>query len=166
MRFVSLLGIGIIILVAYAVSERRDKAPWRLVCMGLVLQAALGFLILKTYPEHIFGAADGLFKAIQRFSDIGARFLFGGLADRKDFVILSMASVIIFVSSIMAVLNYLRVVPLVMFVFARMMQKTLRTSGAETLSAMRMQTTHGDRSHDSPQNGAASDDALGALYGG
>ncbi|MGC9030547.1 MAG: NupC/NupG family nucleoside CNT transporter [Desulfomonilaceae bacterium] len=135
MRFVSLLGIGLIILAAYAVSERRDKAPWRLVCMGLVLQAALGFLMLKTYPEHIFGAAEVLFKAIQRFSDIGARFLFGGLADQKDFVILSMASVIIFVSSIMAVLNYLRVVPLVMFVFARMMQKTLRTSGAETLSA-------------------------------
>ncbi len=135
MRFLSLVGIATIIGVAYVLSEKRDQVRWRLVCMGILLQAAVGFLILKTYPDQIFAVAAALLEAIQRFSGEGARFLFGSLADRRDFVILSMGAVIIFVSSMMAVLNYLRIIPLVMFVFARMMQKTLRTSGAETLCA-------------------------------
>jgi len=135
MRPMSLVGIGAILVVAYFLSEERDKISWRLVFMGLFLEVALGVLILKAYPDQVFAAAQALFQGIQKFSDHGARFLFGSLADRSDFVILRMAAVIIFVSSIMAVLNYLRVIPLVMFGFARIMQKTLRTSGAETLSA-------------------------------
>ena len=135
MRVMSLVGIVIILVCAYALSENRDKIRWRLVFMGLLLEAILGLLILKTYPDNVFSAATAVFQMIQRFSDHGARFLFGGLADRNDFVILRMGAVIIFVSSMMAVLNYLRIIPLIMFGFARIMQKTLKTSGAETLSA-------------------------------
>ncbi len=135
MRVMSLLGIGIIIVVAYALSVNRDKVSWRLVFMGLLFETAVGVLILKTYPEQIFAAAKSVFHMIQTFSAYGSRFLFGDLADRNDFVILRMSAVIIFVSSVMAVLNYARVIPLVMFGFARIMQKTLKTSGAETLSA-------------------------------
>jgi|UniRef100_A0A7C4ASU8 CNT family concentrative nucleoside transporter len=135
MRLMSLVGMATILFTAYLCSEQRDRISWRLVAMGVLFQALLGLLILKTYPAAFFMAAQALFQAIQRFSDQGAHFLFGSLADRKDFVILSMGAVIIFVSATMAALNYLRIIPLVMFGFARLMQKTLRTSGAETLSA-------------------------------
>ncbi len=47
-----------------------------------------------------------------------------------------MGSVIVFVSSVMAVLNYIRVLPAIIFLLARAMQWTMRTSGAETLSAI------------------------------
>jgi CNT family concentrative nucleoside transporter len=117
-------------------SDDRRRISWRLVCWGIALQFIFGVLILKTYPGQIFAAAQALFNSIQEYSDNGAKFLFGSLIERKDFVILSMASVIVFVSSMMAVLNYIRVIPGVMYGLARVMQSTMRTSGAETLAAV------------------------------
>lgn len=134
-RFIGIAGIFMILAICFLLSEKRERINWRLVVLGLFLQALFGFLILKTYPEEIFSAAGALFGFIKEFSGKGARFLFGSLVERNDFVILSMGAVIIFVSSLMAILNYLRIIPLVIYAFARLMQKTLQTSGAETLSA-------------------------------
>jgi CNT family concentrative nucleoside transporter len=92
--------------------------------------------MLKTYPEAIFAGAQAVFDCISLFASKGARFLFGSLADQKDFVILSMGSVIIFVSSLMAVLNYARIMPAIIYVTARAVKRTMGTSGAETLSAV------------------------------
>ena len=116
-------------------SNDRRRIKWTTVLWGLGLQLIFALLILKTYPDEIFAAAQALFMGIYSFADEGAGFLFGSLAKNKDFVILSMGSVIIFVSSMMAVLNYLRVLPAFIYLLARLMQWTLRTSGAETLAA-------------------------------
>lgn len=134
-RLIGIAGILMILSIGFLLSEKRERINWKLVGWGLFLQVLFGFLILKTCPEQIFAGARALFGFIQEFSGKGARFLFGSLVERSDLVILSMGAVIIFVSSIMAILNYLRIIPLVIYAFARLMQKTLQTSGAETLSA-------------------------------
>jgi nucleoside permease NupC len=54
--------------------------------------------------------------------------------DMKDLVIVQMGSAIASVSAMMAVLTYLRVLPTVIYVQTKVMQKTMRTSGAETLA--------------------------------
>lgn len=102
---------------------------------GLALQYTVAILILKTYPEQIFFAAQKFFTGIYVFADYGAKFLFGSLTQNKDFMILNMGAVIIFVSSAMAVLNFIRVLPAIIYSLATMMQRTMRTSGAETLAA-------------------------------
>jgi CNT family concentrative nucleoside transporter len=131
----SIVGIGVIVGFCFLVSRDRRRINWVLVLWGLGLQLLFGLIVLKTYPEHIFAGAQALFEGIYSFSGEGARFLFGSLADNKDFVILSMGSVIIFVSSLMAVLNFARVLPAIIYALARIMQWTMRTSGAETLAA-------------------------------
>jgi CNT family concentrative nucleoside transporter len=131
----SLIGIGAIVLFCYGVSSDRRHINWITVAWGLALQFIFGLLILKTYPERIFEVAHALFAGISLFSGEGAKFLFGSLAEQKDFVILGMGSVIIFVSAVMAVLNYARILPVIIYGLARLMQKTMRTSGAETLAA-------------------------------
>ncbi|MFH1113952.1 MAG: nucleoside transporter C-terminal domain-containing protein [Pseudomonadota bacterium] len=131
----SIIGIGAIVLFCYGVSSDRRNVNWTTVAWGLALQFIFGLLILKTYPDHIFEAANALFAGISAFSAKGAVFLFGSLAEKKDFVILGMGAVIIFVSAVMAVLNYARILPVVIYGLARLMQKTMRTSGAETLAA-------------------------------
>jgi CNT family concentrative nucleoside transporter len=132
----SLVGIVLILGVCILLSRDWSRIQWRTVAWGLALQFIFGLLVLKTYPEAIFAGAQGLFDGISEFAGAGSAFLFGALADKQDFVILNMASVIIFVSSVMAVLNFLRILPAIMYALARAMQWTMRTSGAETLAAV------------------------------
>ncbi len=134
-RLMSVIGVGAIVGLCFILSRDRGRINWNLVLWGLGLQFLFGVLILKTYPEQIFSAAQAFFNGVYSFADKGAGFLFGSLAERKDFVILSMGSVIIFVSSLMAVLNLLRIIPAIMYGLARLMQRTMKTSGAETLAA-------------------------------
>jgi CNT family concentrative nucleoside transporter len=132
----SAIGIGLIVGLCFLVSCDRRRINWILVLWGLALQYCFAVLMLKSYPQAIFAGAQSLFDGISRFSSVGARFLFGALVDNQDFVMLSMAAIIIFVSSLMAVLNYVRILPAIIYVLARGMQRTMRTSGAETLSAV------------------------------
>ncbi len=131
----SVVGIVTIIGFCFLFSKDRRNINWTPVIWGLGLQFIFGLLILKTYPDQFFAGAQALFMGIYKFADKGAGFLFGSLVENKDFVILSMGSVIIFVSSLMAILNYLRILPAIIYGLARVMQWTLRTSGAETLAA-------------------------------
>lgn len=134
-RLMSAVGLGLIVGFCFLLSRDRGRINRPLVFWGLALQFVFGVLILKTYPEQIFSGAQAFFNGIYSFADKGTGFLFGSLAERKDFVILRMGSVIIFVSSLMAVLNLLRIIPAIMYALARLMQWTMRTSGAETLAA-------------------------------
>lgn len=134
-RIMSLAGIVLIVLFCFLISSDRRRVNWITVSWGLALQFLFGILILKTYPDHVFAAANAVFSGISSFSGQGAKFLFGSLAENKDFVILGMGSVIIFVSAMMAVLNVARVLPVIIYALARLMQWTMRTSGAETLAA-------------------------------
>ncbi|MGD9818751.1 MAG: Na+ dependent nucleoside transporter N-terminal domain-containing protein, partial [Desulfomonilaceae bacterium] len=130
-----LLGIIFIFALSAFLSSDRKRINWILVCWGIGLQFSLAILILKTYPEVFFEKARSIFEGITFFASQGSRFLFGSLADQKDFTILSMGSVIIFVSAMMGVLNYLRILPLITVFMARVMKKAMKTSGAETLAA-------------------------------
>lgn len=134
-RAMSVIGVAVIIACCFLVSQDRRRINWTLLLWGLALQLVFAFLVLKTYPEHIYLVAQALFDGISRFAGVGGRFLFGSLMDNKDFVILQMGSVIVFVSSAMAVLTYVRVLPAVIYCLAKFMQRTMRTSGAETLAA-------------------------------
>lgn len=134
-RLMSPIGLVTILAFCYLISRDRSKINWTCVLWGIGLQIVFGVLILKTWPDQIFAGAQVFFNGIYAFADKGASFLFGSLAKKPDFVILSMGSVIIFVSSMMALLNYLRVLPAIIYGLARMMQWTMRTSGAETLAA-------------------------------
>ena len=121
--------------LSYALSSNRKAILWKQISWGIFLQFIFGVIVLKTYPDRTFQVAQYVFEGINVYASTGARFLFGELAGNSNFTILSMGSVIIFVSSIMGVLNYLKVLPATMYLFARLMQKTMRTSGAETMAA-------------------------------
>jgi concentrative nucleoside transporter, CNT family len=134
-RITSALGILLILGLCYIISSNRRSILWPQVFWGIFLQFIFGMLVLKTYPERVFEIAQNVFEGLNWYASTGARFLFGALTSNADFTILSMGAVIIFVSSIMGALNYLRILPAAMYILARVMQKTMRTSGAETMAA-------------------------------
>ncbi len=158
-RLVGLLGVATMLGLALLLSSNRRRIDWRLVGMGLALQALFGVVVLKTaVGQAFFDAVGRAVTGLLRFQEAGARFVFGNLvgftvpvgtpgadgavdtsagyvAQTGAYFAFNVLPTIIFFSALMTVLYHLGVMQLVVKGIAWVMQKTLRTSGAETLSA-------------------------------
>lgn len=146
-RLVGLVGIATMLGLAYAMSTNRRRIDWRMVGAGVALQFALGLLVLKTpFGTTLFAWADTVVTRLLSFQEEGARFVFGNLVQNEmpladggvvrfgAFFAFNVLPTIIFFSALMTVLYYVGFMQLVVKGLAWVMQKTLRTSGAETLS--------------------------------
>jgi concentrative nucleoside transporter, CNT family len=158
-RLTGFLGIATMLLIAWLMSYDRRRTPWRLVAVGLALQGAFGVLVLKTTPGRWFFQKVGdIINGILGFVVEGARFLFGNLvgltvpvgapgpgggvlpgsgleAQTGAVFAFYVLPTIIFVSALTSLLYYLGVLQVVVKAIAWVMQRSLGTSGAETLSA-------------------------------
>lgn len=134
-----LLGILVFIGLATAFSENRRAIDWRLVLTGLALQLVFATLVLYAPPVRfvIESIGSGFVKLLD-FTNEGTRFVFGSLVDVSKhgvvFAFMVLPSVIFF-SALTSVLYYLGILQKVVFAFAWIMSKTMKLSGAESLSA-------------------------------
>jgi len=121
--------------IAFLLSENKRRVPWRLVAWGTAMQLVFAVLVLKTGPGlAVFSFLNDAMERVIEFTAAGSRFLFGDYLDAKFTVALNVLPTIIFFSSLMTVLYHLNVMQPVVKWLAWLMQKTLKTSGAETLS--------------------------------
>ncbi|RMH16412.1 MAG: NupC/NupG family nucleoside CNT transporter, partial [Gemmatimonadetes bacterium] len=153
-----MLALG---LVAWLLSVDRKRIPWRVVLWGTGLQLVFAVFILKTPAGAVlFDWLNTGVVALLGYTVDGARFIFGNLvynnvpvgtgspdpasgftpipgqvANTGAFFAFNVLPTIIFFSSLMTVLYHLGVMQLVVKGVAWVMQRTMRTSGAETLSA-------------------------------
>lgn len=139
-NIISVSGLVLMLLVAYGLSSNRKAIDFRLVGWGLVLQFSFALFILRTRPGII--VIDYLSRGVTRmlsFADAGSAIVFGPLAsDTETFGIIfafQVLPIIIFTSALFSVLYYLGIMQKVVLVFAKLMSKTMRTSGAESLAA-------------------------------
>ncbi len=139
-RAVSALGLVVMVGLAWAMSSRKRRLPWRVILGGLALQFAFAWMTLHTEPGRaFFRGANDLFVALVSCTDKGTEFVFGRQFMQRPDVLSSFAfralPTIIFFSALMSLLYYLGLMQWVIRGLAWVMQRTLRTSGAETLSA-------------------------------
>lgn len=142
---ISFLGVFVFIGVAYGLSKNRSLIDWRLVVQALILQSALALLVLGvpflgfSGPlAFIFEGANTVILKILNFSDEGARFMFGSLMDTEKhgyIIAFTILPTIVFMSALMSVLYYVRIMHWVVRFFAWIMHRTLRVSGAESLAS-------------------------------
>jgi len=144
-----LLAMAVILAVLWRFSARRRAIDWSLVAKGLGLQLVFALLVLKTnWGRGFFSVVNDVFVALIGYTRDGAFFVFGSLVDHSIPVtggegIVEMSSefafyvlpTIIFFSALMTVLYYLGVMQWIVKGVAWVMQRTLKTSGAETTSA-------------------------------
>ncbi|MDQ3031549.1 MAG: NupC/NupG family nucleoside CNT transporter [Myxococcota bacterium] len=117
-------------------SADRRAFPWRLALTGVGLQLVFGVFVLKTeLGLALFSFLNDAVGQLLEFTDEGSRFLFGEYLDTHFTVALNVLPTIIFFSALMTVLYHLGVMQRIVKVVAWAMQRTLGTSGAETLSA-------------------------------
>lgn len=123
------------ILLAWLMSSHKRKFPWRIVISGTILQFVLAWITIKTKPGQFFFDAIGQFiKKLLDFTDEGSKFVFGDVF-MEHFFAFKVLPTIIFFSCLMTMMYYLGVMQWMVKAMAWGMQKTLGTSGAETLSA-------------------------------
>jgi concentrative nucleoside transporter, CNT family len=134
-RLISVLGIIVFIGLAWLMSSHKRRVNPRIIIGGLVLQFLFAAFILQTtVGSHFFDALDVAFTTLLGCVSAGSEFVFGpGYAEH--FFAFKVLPTIIFFSAFMSIFYYYGVMQFVVSMFARVMQVTLGTSGAETLSA-------------------------------
>ncbi|MFU8847360.1 MAG: NupC/NupG family nucleoside CNT transporter [Opitutales bacterium] len=137
---ISLFGYLCLIAFAWLCSSSRNSIRWRTIIGASAIQFSFGILVL--YVPAGKAALEWLSMVVAQiiaFGDEGIRFLFGGLTDPSQsfgFIFaFKVLPVIIFFSSLISVLYYLRVMPLVVHLVGGAIRKLLGTSRAESLSA-------------------------------
>ena len=138
-RVFSFIGLFTIVGFCWSISESRRHIKWKTVTFGILLQLALGVLILKTkIGWQFFEGIKELFSSMLRYSGMGSKFVFGSLSDPANvgFVFFTMIlPVIVFVSSLMGILYHLGIMQMIIKGFARLMMRLMDVSGAESLAA-------------------------------
>jgi CNT family concentrative nucleoside transporter len=137
LRLVSLLGFAAMIAIAWLFSSERGRFPWRTVASGSALQLALGLLLLKTpVGRFFFDGMGAVVSAFLRYTEAGTRFVFGALLDTGFSIALNVLPIIVFSGCFFSVLYHLGILQRVVDLFAVLLSRWLRASGAESLAAV------------------------------
>ena len=141
MHLQGLIGMILLLGIAFILSNNRRQINHRIIVWGLSLQFIFGILILKTpLGKPLFGFFDKVITKLISFSDSGSDFLFKSLVPgvgyheaMVNFAFRALPTIIFF-SSLMTVLYHFGVIQFIVKWISRIMQKSMGTSGSETLS--------------------------------
>ena len=148
-----LVGLIVIMSVAYAMSTNRRAIDRRTVAWGLTLQVIFALLVLKTATgQAVFQKLGAAINRLLDFAFVGSSFVFGPLGDKEAWPRIMTAVLgpegarygvvfafqvlptIIFIAALFAVLYYFGIMQIVVRIFAVMMRRVMRASGAESLN--------------------------------
>src|SRR5947209_19486238 len=136
-RFTGIIGLVVIVLLAYLFSTNRGAIKGRVLLWGLGLQFGFAFLVLKTNFGFVFKAASNGVNHMLEYAVEGSKFVFGdklGIKNDQFGVIFAfqVLPIVIFIASLFAILYYLGIMQVVVRGMAIGMQKVMGTSGAES----------------------------------
>ena len=137
---ISLIGVTLLLLVAVALSSNRAAIQLRTVGMAFALQVTIGFIGLFTdWGSAALASASEYVAVLLGYSRAGMEFMFGGLVGPSDslgFIFaFSVLPVVIFFSSLIAVLYHARIMQWLIRIMGGGLRALLRTSHTESLSA-------------------------------
>jgi len=152
-RLQPLVGLTVIMSVAYALSTNRRAIDRRTVVWGLSLQVIFALLVLKTsIGQRVFQTLGGVINRLLDFAFVGSAFVFGPLGDKVVWprimtqvlgpegaqygVIFAfqVLPTIIFIAALFAILYYFGIMQVVVRLFAIGMHRVMKASGAESLN--------------------------------
>jgi CNT family concentrative nucleoside transporter len=152
-RLQPVVGLTVILTLAYAMSTNRRAIDGRTVAWGLSLQVLFALIVLETAAgQRVFQTLAGLINRLLNFAFVGSAFVFGPLGDNvlwprimtqvlgpegAQYGVIFAFQVlptIIFIAALFAILYYFGIMQVVVRFFALLMQRVMRASGAESLN--------------------------------
>ncbi len=135
-----LLGMVVLVLIAYLFSANRKRINWRVIGTGLSLQLLLAVGVLYIpWVQYFFEFVGNIFVKILDFTTAGTNFLFESFATGEielalqNFVV-QILPTIIFFSALTSLLFYLGIIQRIVKAMAWAMSRLMKLSGAESLS--------------------------------
>ncbi|RUO34180.1 NupC/NupG family nucleoside CNT transporter [Aliidiomarina sanyensis] len=135
---ISLIGMAVLLAVAFAFSTNRTSIRWRTVGTAFAIQAGLGaFVLYVPLGQDLLGGIAFGVAAVIGYAGAGITFLFGDLGDYSQGFIFAIhvLSVIVFFSSLISVLYHIGIMTRVINLIGGALQKLLGTSRPESMSA-------------------------------
>jgi len=148
-----LVGLIVIMTVAYACSTNRRAIDRGTVVWGLSLQVLFALIVLKTaVGQAVFQRLGAVINRLLDFAFVGSSFVFGPLGDREAWPRIMRAVLgeegaryavvfafqvlptIIYIAALFAILYYFGVMQVIVRLFAIMMRRVMKASGAESLN--------------------------------
>jgi CNT family concentrative nucleoside transporter len=152
-RVQPLVGLIVILAIAYALSSNRRAIDRRTVAWGLALQIVFALLVLKTTGgQRLFQTLGGAINRLLDFAFVGSSFVFGPLGSKEVWprimtnvlgeeglrygvvFAFQVLPTIIFIAALFAILYYYGVMQLIVRLFAIVMRRFMKASGAESLN--------------------------------
>lgn len=145
-KLMSLIGLIAFIAIAWGISLRRDRFPWRTVLAGLSLQALVALIMIRPSPfsDWIYKQASTAAGNLIHFAKQGTELIFGPLAQRDVLesifgsnhamvLGITICGTIILVAVVSSLLYHLGLIQKIVRAMAWVMQRLMRTSGSESL---------------------------------
>ena len=139
-RLLPLVGMTLMMAIAYAFSTDRKAVRIKTVLWGLGLQFALALFILKTsVGQNLFSYIGEKIRRLLEFSYAGSQMVFGGLGVKGGgsfgmIFAFQVLPTIIFIAALFAILYHLGVMQVIVKAFAKVMTSLMGASGAESLN--------------------------------
>jgi len=140
-RFTGVLGMAVILGLAWLFSTNRRSIKLKTIAWGLGLQLALGFFVLRSnVGSSVFGFLGAGANRLLSFSYAGSAFVFGDLGLPKELSRLGFSfafqvlPTIIFIAAFFAVLYHIGVMQVIIRAAAWLMARVMGASGAESLN--------------------------------
>ncbi|MBC2694804.1 MAG: nucleoside:proton symporter [Desulfobacteraceae bacterium] len=141
----SIAGLVVFVVLAWTMSENRKKVSIKTVFTGLVLQLAVGIVLLKLpFFRNFFLFLNHIILFLEESTAAGTSFVFGYLGgealpfDEKfpgsSFILAFRAlPLILVISALSSLLFYWKILPLIVKGFSKFLQKTMNLGGVEGL---------------------------------
>ncbi|MGN0017534.1 MAG: NupC/NupG family nucleoside CNT transporter [Candidatus Gastranaerophilaceae bacterium] len=143
-KLVGIIGIILLLLIAFALSNNKKAINYKTVGVGLALQILFGIFIFKVpIGQKIFLWLGAAIVKLLEFANVGGKFVFGPLLDDKQMLnvfnspvpfSIQLISATIFMMMIVNILYYYGIMQRIVTVLGKAMNKIMKVSGAEALS--------------------------------
>ena len=140
---VSLVGFVVFAGVAWLLSSNRRRIAWKTIAWGVALQFIIGLIIFRLpVSQRVLLWVNDAVVVLLNASKSGSSFLLGPLAASPGepgsvgfILVFQVLPVVIFFAAFTAMLYHLRVLQIFVRLFAKLFHRTMRISGAESLSS-------------------------------
>ena len=138
-RYTGFVGLAAVLVICWLFSTDRKAIQPRVLFWGLGLQFGFAFLVLRTPVAEWFKALSTVVTHLLDYASEGSRFVFGDkLGVQNDqfgsIFAFQVLPIVIFIASLFAILYYIGIMPLCVKLMAKVMQKVMGTSGAESMN--------------------------------
>ena len=112
---IGIIGLVIVLALAWVGSNDKKKVKYKPVIIMLILQFIFGFVLLNTqFGNYLIGGIANGFESLLKCAGEGVNFVFGGLVNNNQFsFFISVLLPIIFISALIGILQYLKILPVV-----------------------------------------------------